>query len=421
MSTYYKNTSPVFWGATTATKWYKEFAAGDVDPAATTIDVTIRQYGNITHFPPAVRNPALDHVFNCRMTGRDGLDQGIIVVTCSIDSDRISVPYLSTPVLIAITILGKYVEGAFFTGSVTGDTAIIDLAISMGFPDLITEAGKGNWIKWSNIGSLDFTIWKDNIAGERPMDWKGWIYAIKKLGNKVVVYGEGGVSMLVPTGTAFVLQTVYRIGLKGKQAVAGNESVHFFVDTKGQLFIFGEAVSKASLFEAASYPEKLDYSEYLANMTNPVLSWDELNSLLYICDGTTGYVYNPRDKSLGKGPANITGISSQGGTLYVAAPATITTPVFEICTDIYDFNTRRGKTIRNVQLGADITKTLSVALDYRRDKATVFSTTDWRPVNAQGIAFITCFGQEFRVKVKSSAYEYFELDYLMISGKIHDY
>ena len=31
--------------------------------------------------------------------------------------------------------------------------------------------GTANWIKWSGIGTIDFTISKKNVAGERPLDW----------------------------------------------------------------------------------------------------------------------------------------------------------------------------------------------------------------------------------------------------------
>jgi len=93
--------------------------------------------------------------------------------------------------------------------------------------DILLENLKSNWVKWSNIGQMDFTIGRDNIAGERPVDWKGWIYAIKKMGGRAIVYGKNGVSALIPSENVWGLQTVYRIGLKGKNAIAGDEAIHF--------------------------------------------------------------------------------------------------------------------------------------------------------------------------------------------------
>lgn len=419
MSTYYKNTLPVYWGATLNTKWYKEIVMGgeDGDTTTTPITVHLKQRGNISNFPAAVRNLALDHVFDCRRIGKDGVAQGIIVVTFSIEDCALSVSYLQEPLILTTSLLGDFVEGILIS-----DDTILGLLVTMGFPEIVTGAGKGNWIKWSNIGSLDFTVWKDNIAGERPLDWKGWIYAIKKLGNKVIVYGQNGVSMLAPSGNTFGLLPIHQIGLKGRQAVGGNSKSQFFIDNLGRLYNTSELASRSALFEAAIYPGLLDYSEYLSALKdNVILSWDEANNILYICDDVVGFIYSPIDKSLGVGPVNITGIGSQSGVLYVTSPATIVNPIFEICTDIYDMGSRKKKTISTVELGTDVTGDLWVALDYRMDKAATFKTLGWHKVSPNGVTNIPCYGVEFRVRVRRTTFAYFELDYIRVNGIVHDY
>jgi len=262
-------------------------------------------------------------------------------------------------------------------------------------------------VMWSKIGSMDFTIGKDNVAGQRALDWSGWVYHVKKLGSKAVVYGENGVSFLIPSGVAYGLQTIHRIGLKSKNAVAGTEDAHFFIDNKDQLFSLSEGL------------EKLDYSEYLTVLTDPVLSFDIEANLLYICDGTYGFVYSPIDKSLGEGPVNVTGISSQGGTLYVAAPAAITTPAFEICTDIYDSGTRKCKTIQFVDFGTNLDQTLYGSVDHRKNTSDSFSQSPWKEVHENGRLWQTVFGREFRFRLKVLEYEYFDVDYIKPYGKVH--
>lgn len=287
--------------------------------------------------------------------------------------------------------------------------------------DIWIDSTKKNWVKWSNIGSSDFTIGKDNIAGARPLDWKGWVYSIKKLGSKVIAYGENGVSVLIPLDNTYGMQTIYRIGIKGRQAVAGDHSIHFFIDKIGQLFSLGELTRKSSLFEETTYPEKLGYSEYLSVMTDPVLSWDSLNNLLYICDGAYGYIYSSKDKSLGKGPINVTGISYQGGSLYVAASATIVTPTFEVCTDIFDLGSRKTKVIKHVEVGTDLIGPLRGAIEFRIDKGGEFISTPWTYVNPNGVFYLPCFGIEFKFKLSLLSYESFEIDYIRISGNFHNF
>jgi len=252
---------------------------------------------------------------------------------------------------------------------------------------------------------LDYITIKGNInvTGERPLDWEE-VYVVKRLGERVVTYGDGGVIVL---SLADGSQTVYELGLKGKNAIAGNEGVHYFVDIEGCLWSLGGSL------------EKLDYSEYLSTLINPVLSYDAENDLLYICDGTSGYIYSPKSRSLGRGATNITGISSQDGTLYVVAPAATVIPVFEICTDIYDFGIREAKVITSLKIGTNTTKTLSVSVDYRLSMASDFIQSDWHVVGSDGKVFFPCYGYEFRFRIKSDAYEYFELDYITVEGNVN--
>ena len=379
----------------------------DITISSDPIGVGIAQEGSPHFGDPFVRHPELDITFYCNADDRFGNpDAGIIVVTLEPLGEYFNKTIWSNPITVTITPLGFFPGGVL----VTANPIVVTVGFSFGFGPyhILTELFKKNWVKWSNIGSLDFTIGKDNIAGERPLDWKGWVYEIKKLGNKVIAYGENGVSALTPSNNAYGLDTIYRIGLKGKQAVAGDEVRHFFIDKEGKLWSLSESL------------EMLDYSEYLANLNSPVLSWDAKNKLLYICDGVLGFIYSLESKSLGKGPVNITGISYQGGTLYVVAPTTIATPTFEIWTDIYDMGTRKGKSITSLEFGIDLAVVLKASIKYRSNKAVVFSRTDWYTVDSRGLVFIQCYGQEFCFGAKADTYEWFKPDYVKVNGKVYD-
>lgn len=271
------------------------------------------------------------------------------------------------------------------------------------------RSAKSNWVQWSKVGSLDFTIDKANVAGSRPLDWTGMIYGLKKLGNKVVVYGENGISFLIPSGKTYGLNTIHRTGLKGKSAFAGNEGINFFLDNKGQLFSLTDSIAK------------LDYSEYLSSLSSDVvLSYDAENMVLYICDDTYGFIYSPSDKSMGTCGVNITGIDNQDGNLYVAASDTISTPLFEICTDIYNAGTNRHKTVFEVDCGTSVQGCLQAQIDYKGNIQDSFTKTVWESITDRGGCFLTALGREFRFRLKSTPYEYFELDYIEIRGVKHD-
>lgn len=377
-----------------------------IDIVADPIEVTLVQRGSFTKTPGGYINISLNQIGYAYP----------IELTITLCGTWLNFGHIASPFVVTVSQHGTDVLGELFSSS-----ALIPITVTMGagvnaigvdlpsIPTMITAPPKSNWVKWSNIGALDFTIWRDNIAGERPTDWKGWIYEIKKLGTKVVVYGQGGVSLLTPAGNVFGFQTVHRLGLISKQAVVGTDAVHYFIDSKNRLCKFDASI------------EILDYSEYLAELVYPVMSMNTQTGLVYICDGVKGFVYNPGDKSLGSGPVNVTGIAEQVGVLYVVAPAVIATPdPFEICTDIYDMGSRWGKTIRSVEVGTNIVTPISVCIDYRVNKNAGFLQTRWRVVNHRGFVFLPCYGNEFRFRVKAASYEYFELDYIKVIGVIHD-
>jgi len=364
-----------------------------------------------SYYSTVSRDPALDITFDCYADDRLGNEQGVLELTTSILGTWVNKTIVSSSIGITLSISGTF-GGAFV---IVASPIVVTLGLltaSFVFDGTsyvpFASGVKANWVKWSNIGNLDFTIGKDNIAGERPLDWKGNIYAIKKLGTKAVAYGENGVSFLIPAGNAYGLNSIYRIGLKSKNAVAGDETKHFFIDKAGQLWKVGESL------------EKIDYSEYLSLMNNNlVMSYDSLENLLYICDGSVGYVYNPAIGSFGSCQPNITGIARQGGVLYVTSPVTVVQEPFSICTDTYDLGTRKGKFITGLELGVNTTQVLSVAIDYRSDIDSSFSQTDWHMVDDNGKVFFPCYGHEFRFRIKASGYEYFTLDYITVKGNVN--
>jgi len=283
----------------------------------------------------------------------------------------------------------------------------IDIVISVKQTSIIIQLPRCNFVKWSKIGILDFTIDESNLAGERPVDWAGCIWHLRKLGDRMMAYGENGVSIFKPSGVHWGMDTIYRIGLKNKGAFAGSEEMHFFVDNLGQLFKVDSKVTK------------YDYSEFLSEMGTVILSLDTEKRLLYICDGSIGYIFGIDSVSLGKGPINVSGFGVQSNSIYVVSDGAIDTPRFEICTDIYDFGTRNFKTIREIEFGTNLTDFLYASVDYRNSYKDEFKQIGWFLVNPDGRAHPRCYGSEFRFRLRSTVYEYFELDYVKIKGHIH--
>ena len=166
-------------------------------------------------------------------------------------------------------------------------------------------------VKWSNIGEFNFDIDRKNLAGEMPLGWRGKVWQILQLGSKIIVYGSGGISQLTPHENAYGKETLSSIGITSEWSVVGTEEGHFFIDQKGRLGRIGDKF------------EFLGYEEFLKPMTDPIMLYDNLNRLLYICDGVLGYIYNAQYHSMGSGPVDLTGIGYSKNEEFIVSSSSI--------------------------------------------------------------------------------------------------
>lgn len=353
-------------------------------------------YAVLSRFPG---NPIdYDKLITVRWAASDGSDRKITRSLSAFPS------VLANAITATVTrSLGTLVESGQVEGSLTR-------LIAKSYAFIYLEDARNNWVKWSQIGKLDFTINESNVAGERPLNWKGSVYKVLKLGNNIAVYGADGISLLSPSERYFGLQNIHDIGLKSKNAAIGTDFLHLFIDDRGKLYkLTGEGL------------QLLDYSEYLKSMNDVVMSYDVLNELIYICDNNVGYIYNVRDNSFGTGPNNISGIGYHDGVAYSVSPSsTIEEPVFEIHTDIYDMGTRKEKTIHSIEMSSKTDELVSAAIDCRMTSNAAFASTAWIPVNDSGVVDIPCHGVDFIFKLRLEAFGDMELSRLKLSGYIHD-
>lgn len=350
------------------------------------------------------RNPLYDIVFNCWDYDRYGNPgKGVIFIQPTISGIWMSISSVESTIDLGTaqingTLIISYPQ--------SGDAITVNIGVS---GDYVSRAPIDARIQWSKIGEFDFTIDRSNLAGEMPLDWRGTVWQILKLQNLVVVYGSGGVTKLVPSDNVFGKQTLRSIGIKGRFSAVDIEDAHLFIDSKG------------CLCKVTNDVEEIGYEEFFNGMNNPVMLYDKLHRLVYICNGTYGYVYSIDDNSLGVGPVNITGLGYSNQELFVVSDGPITMPTFQITSDIIDLFNRRNKTINEIEVGTNLTGTLEASVDFSLGINSSFVSTGWHKVTPEGIAFINCFGKEFKVHLRCTTAAAFEIDYLKIRGVIHEY
>lgn len=278
--------------------------------------------------------------------------------------------------------------------------------------DFSIETPFANNIKWSNIGSLDFTIGRDNVAGQTAMTWKGFVYDIKALGknDQIIVYGRNGISLVQANGIYFSEQQISKVGLLTKQAVVDTPYGHYYINQKSELCNISLDRKKANL----------GYKEFLSSLYDDViLTYDPIHEWIHICDNSIGFIYSIPDGALTTGPENITAIGYQDSELMFVSDGDITSVGFSLTSGIYDLGIRKGKTIYSIELGTDYDGLLEVALDFGQKLSNSYSTTAWQSVHGTGKIYFPCYGHEFRFKVRcATAGEDFKLDYLKIYGMV---
>jgi hypothetical protein len=157
-------------------------------------------------------------------------------------------------------------------------------------------------------------------------------------------------------------------------------------------------------------------------MTTLILSYDNENDLLYLCDGTNGYVYNPNLRSMVKGAPNVSGIHYSDGTTYVVAPAAVTVPAFSMKTAVVDFENRKEKTIFSVEIGTTLTVAIQVRIHWRELHTDSFSQTPWATFTDRGFAYLPCYGVDFQFELSAaSAQALKQIDYIKINGVLHGF
>lgn len=277
-----------------------------------------------------------------------------------------------------------------------------------------TQHFGNNLVGWSKIGDTRILLDESNEAGYKYLTGSkvGLVHRILSFGSQVpVVYGSSSITVMKAVSkpyATFGFKPISDIGILGMGSVCGDEDVHFYINKNKELCVLDANLS----------PKILGYSEFIDAISPGgelvLMFYDGLNKRVYISSTIGGLIYT--ESGMGGGFANLT---AADGVVF-ASPDALDPITQEICTDILDMDYRGIKTLQEVMIGTDLSNDLSVAIDARYDKAGSFVTSPWKICNKEGVVFPIVSGVEFRIRVKSSAFEDFEIDYISARFKFSD-
>jgi len=283
---------------------------------------------------------------------------------------------------------------------------------------------RANFVLWTPPGQYALSLFsppsdpesliQDNQFGFMPMPWNGTVQAIKPLGERVVVYGTTGVTILGPINVpapSYGIVGSAPVGVAHRGAVGGDDSEHVFMDTTGDLW----RVSASEGFR------RLGYKEHLLEMLSKavIITLDTARREYYISGATSegsirAWVLTPQ--GLGQNRQQVTSMWNIGSQLYAIASYSsgAVAQQAHVITHETDFGVRDFKTVTTVEVGVDTAYTVQVRVYYRNSKADSWSASGLVLVNAEGFARVQVTAVEFRFVVLASDHAAIRLDYLTV-------
>jgi hypothetical protein len=298
-------------------------------------------------------------------------------------------------------------------------------------------------VHWSRIGSFDFRPDENRTAGFMKMPWinndAGLVLRVERLGNNVIVYGDGGRAVLIPRNspmTTFGLREKPGFGISSGNHMAGDEHVHCFVDTKRDVWI----AQWDSRYQTTSF-ERLGYREYMDNLfdyspqsgdSRVIVSYEPRNGRFYFANGNQCYVLGKN--GMYSTDQIVTSIGHSQGRVLCGFYVDGSDPRIVFTTGTLDAARRDMKSVEIVEFCGNYDKTsgdpavqqpLYGAVKYRYDTYTGqdgFSTGSWVRLNKKGVFTQKITASEHRISIKADTYvgAFFDFDWMKVGIKYVD-
>lgn len=339
----------------------------------------------------------------------------------TVGQDAVSaLPSTNSPVYACITNFnGQAVAGGIVHGS---DTSFGNMAYGT--------------VAWSEVGKFDFRTGEVEVtpggpkrfnrtSGYRHMPWgewgKGIVYRVRKLGDGVMVYGDGGIALLEPRSTpvsTYSKRNLSRQGIIQGAAMDGDDNVHFWIGAENELWMCGSGYQL----------KKLGYKEFLEDLSGIIkLSYCPDRRRLFISDGSTGYVLT--EDGLYSVDQYCTSVGTYRGVL-CGFYKDGSDKEIRITTDTLDFGLRGLKTVEALEIGANYYNADGDELearvlwrsDYQSDRDSFNNDEGYKRLSPRGTVFPIVTGSEFRIKLRGTTYvsSVANLDYIKIKVKLVD-
>lgn len=285
------------------------------------------------------------------------------------------------------------------------------------------NGGDMRTIVWSKVGQFDFTVDKTNVAGWTRMPMYGNAICGLKMGNMMVMYGDGGIVALIPVSAptpTFETRVIAGFGIMGHGCVAGDDQRHVFVDEGGDLWLLDGRLTL----------RRLGYKEHVLSLGDDIrMSYDPKHEDFYISDSNKCYLLAHNQQLEQVGFISQFAMSSisqsiptlaftQGGLVGVASGDR---GYVLIETDTLDFGIRALKTAQVTELGVSSIGEVSAAYRVRHATNAPWHMFPYVRANELGVVYNSrATGLDFRMIINIDSVQDVDIDYATIRMQTSD-
>lgn len=225
--------------------------------------------------------------------------------------------------------------------------------------------------------------------------WRGVVWGVKTIGDKVMVYGNSGVGIMVRVPSAdnnlpgYEIKQLHEVGVYTQAAYYGDEFQQIFIDLRGDVF---RVNSDGEI-------TKLGYRNYIDGLTvsELAIAYDAREGDFYITDANKAYLLTPT--GLAEGRYVLRSIIPHPSDLYGRVSATGAATA-NFLTHAFNMKTRQIKLVENIAIEARDVGTITIDTHWRY--SSVASYTDPSAaitVNLEGEVFAALQGSDFKLDV----------------------
>lgn len=345
-------------------------------------------------------------------------------VLAGFDSDdfwsRWNSPYISDLKVMlpnSINITPQIDENVVWWSSIGGGDALFLVYPSYyNTSDILADAGGG----YDSVDKFLYDILKRNELGWMPMPWQGRVRCVRPLGKAVMVYGDEGISALIPLNVDGIAPTyglhefseLGGVGIAGRGAISGDNTDHVCVDKFGYLWHINSQLQAS----------RLGYREFFKGMEGSEISvtHDSAEGEFYIGDGGSQYILGKH--GLYQTDQIVSAVNRIAGELKGVAVESGREDLI-VGLDAFDMMAPGLKTIQEVVVGTDLTgfnTSVRVAVDFKYTPQEEWRRSDWFQCNPDGVCFPQISANQFRLIVQISPYTSTNVDYITVWYQLND-